>query len=112
MTTCEENYNKHYDYIKHELNKEGKFQKVTKVRILDRFLKKNLITEDFHKKTLQSSIKYDKEEEKNDMIFSLLFSASILTYFLIVFIPEKETFTRILFGIYILIIYVIAILFE
>ena len=111
MTTCEENYNKYYDYIKYELNKEGGFQKVTKVRILDRFLKKNLITEDFHKKTLQSCIQHDREEEKNDMIFSLLFSASILIYFLIVFIPEKETFTRILFGIYILIIYLIALMF-
>lgn len=111
MTTCEEIYNKYYDYIKHELNKEGKFQKVTKVRILDRFLKKNLITEDFHKKKIQSCIKHDLEEEKNDMIFSLLFSASILTLFLILFLPEKETFTRILFGIYILIIYLIALMF-
>jgi hypothetical protein len=111
MTTCEENYNKYYDYIKFELNREGKFQKVTKVRILDRFLKKNLITEDFHKKTIRSCIKHDKEEEKNDMIFALLFSASILTFFLIVFLPEKETFTRILFGIYILIIYLIALMF-
>ena len=111
MTTCEENYNKYYDYIKYELKKEGKFQKVTKVRILDRFLKKNLIAADFHKKTIQSCIKHDSEEEKNDMIFSLLFSASILTYFLIVFIPAKETFTRVLFGIYILIIYLIACLY-
>jgi len=111
MTTCEEIYNKYYDYIKHELNKEGKFQKVTKVRILDRFLEKNLITEDFHKKKIQSCIKHDREEDKNDMIFSLLFSASILTYFLIVFLPEKETFTRILFGIYILIICLIALMF-
>ena len=111
MNTCEENYNKYYDYIKHELNKEGGFQKVTKVRILDRFLNKKLITEEFHKKEIQSCIKHDKEEEKNDMIFSLLFSASILIYFLIVFIPEKETFTRILFGIYILIIYLIALMF-
>lgn len=111
MNTCEENYNKYYDYIKYELNKEGKFQKVTKVRILDRFLKKNLITEDFHKKKIQSCIKHDREEEKNDMIFSLLFSASILTFFLIVFLPEKETFTRILFGFYILIICVIALMF-
>jgi hypothetical protein len=111
MTTCEEIYNKYYDYIKHELNKEGKFQKVTKVRILDRFLEKNLITEDFHKKNLQSCIKHDREEEKNDMIFSLLFSASILTFFLIVFLPEKETFTRILFGFYILIICLISLMF-
>jgi len=111
MTTCEEIYNKYYDYIKHELNMECGFQKVTKVRILDRFLKKNLITEDFHKKTLQSCIKHDKEEEKNDMIFSLLFSASILTFFFIVFLPEKETFTRILFGFYILIICIIALMF-
>jgi len=111
MTTCEENYNKYYDYIKYELNKEGGFQKVTKVRILDRFLKKNLITEDFHKKTLQSCIKHDLEEEKNDMIFSLLFSVSILTFFMIVFLPEKETFTRILFGFYILIICLIARMF-
>ena len=111
MTTCEENYNKYYDYIKYELNKEGGFQKVTKVRILDRFLKKNLITEDFHKKTLQSCIKHDREDEKNDMIFSLLFSVSILTFFMTVFLPEKETFTRILFGFYILIICLIARMF-
>ena len=111
MTTCEEIYNKYYDYIKHELNKEGGFQKVTKVRILDRFLKKNLITEEFHKKIIRTCIKHDREEEKNDMIFSLLFSASILTFFLIVFLPEKETFTRILFGIYILIICLIALMF-
>ena len=111
MNICEENYNKYYDYIKYELNKESKFQKVTKVRILDRLLKKNLITEDFHKKNLQSCIKHDQEEEKNDMIFSLLFSASILTFFLIVVLPEKETFTRILFSIYILIIYLIVLMF-
>src|SRR6056300_2037490 len=111
MTTCEEIYNKYYDYIKQELNKESKFQKVTKVRILDRFLKKNLITEDFHKKKIQSCIKHDREEEKNDMIFSLLFSVSILTFFMIVFLPEKETFTRILFGFYILIICLIARMF-
>lgn len=106
----EENYEYFYDFIKDELSQEG-FQKVTRTRILDRFLDKKLINKKYHKNLLNQAIILDKGDEKNDMISSLLISASVLLFFLIVFIPEKEAFTRILFSMYICCIYLIAYMF-
>lgn len=106
----DKNYKYLYDYIKDELS-QGGFQKVTRVKILDRFLENDLINEGFHKKKFNHAIHEDKKDEKNDMLSSLLISTSILLFFLIVFIPEKESFTRILFSIYIFCIYLIAYMF-
>lgn len=107
----EENYEYFYDDIKRELSHEGGFQKINEVRILDRFLDKKLINKTYHKNILQKSLIQDKKDDKYDMLSSLLISASTLLFFLIVFIPQKESFTRILFGIYIFCIYLIAYLY-
>ena len=104
----EENYGYFYEDIKKELILEGGVQKVTRVRILDRFLKKGYINETYHKNKFKSEIIKDKKEYKYDILSSLLVTSSVLLFFLIVFIPEKEKFTRVLFGIYILCIYLIA----
>lgn len=111
MNTSEKNYKKHYDEIKQEINMEGGFQKVTEVRILDRMLQNSLITEDFHKKKLKTCITQDKYEERNEMLYSLLISASALSFMLLVFVPDDEKFTRVLFSIYIFVVYVIAYLY-
>tara|TARA_B100001287_G_scaffold235975_1_gene208396 strand:- start:161 stop:517 length:357 start_codon:yes stop_codon:yes gene_type:complete len=110
-TQSSENYDYFYDYIKEELKQEDRFQKVTSVRILNRFLEKNLINKEYHKFTLNDCILKDKKCDKYDMLYSLLISSSILLFALIVFIPQSETFIRILFSIYILIIYLIVFLF-
>lgn len=107
----EENYEYFYDDIKHELWEERGFQKVTRNRILDRFLEKGRINQKFHHDILKKAIILDKEDEKYDMLSSLLISTSILLFFLIVFIPEKETFTRTLFSMYIVCIYMLAYVF-
>tara|TARA_B100001248_G_C27397222_1_gene466457 strand:- start:3544 stop:3894 length:351 start_codon:yes stop_codon:yes gene_type:complete len=107
----EENYEYFYDNIKKELSQEGGFQKVTEAKILDRFLDKKLINIKYHKDMLQGAIIVDKKDEKYDMLSSLLISASTLLFFLIVFIPQKESFIRILFGIYIFCIYLLAYMF-
>jgi hypothetical protein len=104
----EENYEYFYDYIKDELSQEERVQKVTRVRILDKFLDKKLINKTYHKNLLKQAILLDKSDDNYDMLSSLLFSASTLLFFLIVFIPEKESFTRLLFSIYICCIYLIA----
>ena len=106
-----ENYEYFYDDIKKELTQEGGFQRVTEVRILDRFLDKKLINKTYHKNILQNSLIQDKKDDKYEMLSSLLISASTLLYFMIVFTPQKESFTRILFGIYIFCIYLIAYMF-
>ena len=106
----EENYEYFYDYIKDELSQE-RFQKATRVKILDRFLDKKLINKTYHKNLLKQAITLDKSDERYDMLSSLLISASVLLFFLIVFIPEKESFTRILFSMYICCIYLIAYMF-
>lgn len=107
----EENYEYFYDDIKKELTQEGGFQRVTEVRILDRFLDKKLINKTYHKYMLQGAIIQDKSDDKYDMLSSLLISASTMLFFLIVFIPQKESFTRIIFGIYIFCIYLVAYMF-
>lgn len=107
----EENYDKLYDFIKNELIKEGGFQKVTNVRILDRFLYMELINKEFHNNIFKTANFQDKQEEKYDMLSSLLLSSGILLFILIFFISENETFIRILFGIYILCIYLLAYVF-
>lgn len=109
--SSEENYHKFYHNIKRKLREEDKFKKITRVRILDKFLEENLITDEFHKKMLKQAILLDKKDDNYDMISSLLVSASTLLFFLIVFIPEKETFTRVLFSVYIFCIYLIAYMF-
>lgn len=104
------NHKYYYDIVS-ELHDESEFQKVTRIRILDRFLEKNLITKDYHKKLIKNAIVLDKSENKYDMLTSLLITASVLLFFLIAFIPDKEAFTRILFGIYIFCIYLVAYLY-
>ena len=106
-----ENYDYFYIKIKKELINEGGFQKVTSVRILNRFLEKGLINKEYHKFLLKDCLLKDKKDDKQDILYSLLVSSSILLFALIVFIPQSETFIRILFGIYILIIYLIIFLF-
>ena len=107
----EENYEYFYDDIKKELTQEGGFQRATEVRILDKFLDKKFINKTYYKNSLKKAIMKDKYYEKQELLSSLLISASILLFFLIAFIPQKETFIRILFGIYILCIYLIAYMF-
>ena len=106
-----ENYNYFYDNIKNELIDERVFQKVTRVRILNRFLDKNLINKEYYNYIIKDCILKDKKDDKYDMLTSLLISSSILLFALIVFIPQSETFIRILFSIYIFIIYILIILF-
>ena len=106
-----ENYVYFYDSIKNELINEGGFQKVSRVRILNRLLEKGLINFDYHNYILKDSILKDKKDYKYDLLNSLLVSSSILLFALIVFIPQSETFIRILFSIYIFIIYILIILF-
>lgn len=106
-----ENYDYFYDSFKKELIHEGGFQKVTRVRILNRFLERGLINKEYHESLLKDCILQDKKDDKYDMLYSLLVSSSILLFALIVFIPRSETFIRILFSIYILIIYIIIFLF-
>lgn len=108
----EENYEYFYDDIKKELTQEGGFQRVNEVRILDRFLDKKLINKTYHKNILQNALIQDRKDDKYDMLSSLLISASTLLFFLIVFIPQKETFIRILFSIYIFCIYLVAYMFH
>tara|TARA_B100002019_G_C21240471_1_gene585231 strand:- start:124 stop:468 length:345 start_codon:yes stop_codon:yes gene_type:complete len=109
--SSEENYHRFYHNINRKLNKEDEFKKVTRVRILDKFLEENLITDEFHKKMLKQAILLDKKDDNYDMLSSLLVSASTLLFFLIVFIPEKESFTRMLFSVYIFCIYLVAYMF-
>tara|TARA_A100001015_G_C14885391_1_gene670190 strand:- start:500 stop:874 length:375 start_codon:yes stop_codon:yes gene_type:complete len=106
-----ENYDYFYDSFKKELLQEGGFQKVTRVRILNRFLEKGLINKEYYKFVLKDCILKDKKDDKYDMLSSLLISTSIILFALIVFIPRSEIFIRILFGVYILIIYLIIFLF-
>ena len=106
-----ENYNYFYDNIKNELIDERVFQKVTRVKILDRFLDKNLINKEYYNYILKDCILKDKKDDKHDMLTSLLISSSILLFALIVFIPQSEIFIRILFSTYIFIIYILLILF-
>ena len=106
-----ENYDYFYDSIKKDLINEGGFQRVTSVRILNKFLNKNLINKEYYNHIIKDCILKDKKDDKHDILYSLLVSSSILLFSLIVFIPQKETFIRILFGIYILIIYLIIFLF-
>lgn len=108
----EENYKYLHEDIKAELVLEAGFQKVTRVKILDNLLKEGHINKTYHKNKLKSEIIKDKKDDKYDMLSSLLISSSILLFFLIVFIPEKDKFIRILFGTYILCIYFIAYLYK
>lgn len=107
----EKNYQCLFENIKEELISKSNFQKVTRVKILDHLLKEGHINKSYHNNKLKSEIIKDKKDNKYDVLSSLLVSSSILLFFLIVFIPEKDKFTRILFGIYILCIYLIAYLY-
>jgi hypothetical protein len=108
----EQNYDLFYEKIKNNLINQGGFQKVTRVRIIDKLLDEEYINHSYHKNLLRTAIIKDKKDEKYDMLSSLLVSSSVLLFFLIVFVPEKETFTRVLFSIYILCIYLIAYMYK
>ena len=107
----EKNYQCLFENIKEELISKSNFQKVTRVKILNHLLKEGYINKTYHKYKLKSEIIKVKKDNNYDVLSALLISSSILLFFLIVFIPEKDKFIRILFGIYILCIYLIAYLY-
>lgn len=103
------NYADFYLTIKDELKTENVFGTVSEVQILDRFLKENLISNEFHKLNLQRCIRWDKENMNKELFISMFISSLLISLIYYYFIPEnKYILFKYCIYIYILIVYYLS----
>jgi hypothetical protein len=106
-----ENYIFFRDKLKTELETTIIF-KVTHVNILDEFIKKELVSSEFHRSKLKECILRDKREETRDMFYSMVIAGLLITTFLIFIVPhDKYYIFKFLYLFYISVIYFLAFLF-
>tara|TARA_B000000532_G_scaffold237071_1_gene224018 strand:- start:3090 stop:3464 length:375 start_codon:yes stop_codon:yes gene_type:complete len=104
-----ENYSDFYITIRNELREENIFHVVTELNILDKFLKENLISEEFHKKNLQRCIKVDKENMNKELFSGMLISSILISGIYCYFVPYNQyLFLKICMLFYLLIIYYLS----
>lgn len=104
-----ENYSDFYTIIKKELNQENILGVVTEVNILDRFLKENLISEDFHKRNLQRCILVDKDYLNKELFFSMFISSILISLIYYYFVASNHyLFFKICMFFYISIVYYLS----
>jgi len=103
------NYSDFYLTIKGELKTENVFGTVSEVQILDRFLKENLISNEFHKLNLQRCIRWDKENMNKDLFISMFISSLLISLIYYYFVHEnKYILFKYCIYIYILIVYYLS----
>lgn len=104
-----ENYSDFYITIRNELREENIFHVVTELNILDKFLKENLISEEFHKKNLQRCIKIDKENMNKELFSGMLISSILISGIYCYFVPYNQyLFLKICMLFYLLIVYYLS----
>jgi hypothetical protein len=107
-----ENYIYFYDQIKKELGGSNIFLNITRVIILDEFYDRNLINKSFHTERLKECIAEDKEEELKDLYHSMIVAGTLMTFIFIFYLPSDNYYLfRIMYYIYLAVIYYIAFLF-
>ena len=110
----QENYSKYKDDIFKELTMNN--FSVTRTMIIEKMHNKNLINHKFYKKKIESARNKDKIDEYNSMRFSFTISSSlylsiILTIFGIYPILFNNLFIRVIYILYLLLLYVITIIY-
>jgi uncharacterized membrane protein len=104
-----ENYSDFYITIINELREENIFHVVTESNILDKFLKENLISEEFHKKNIQRCIKVDKENMNKELFSGMLISSILISGIYCYFVPYNQyLFLKICMLLYLLIVYYLS----
>ena len=105
----QENYSDFYITIRNELREENIFHVVTELNILDKFLKENLISVEFHKKNLQRCIKVDKENMNKELFSGMFISSILISCIYCYFVPYNQyLFLKICMLFYLLIVYYLS----
>jgi len=111
LNQSQENFTFFRDIVKTELEMAIIF-KVTHVNVLDEFLKRELVSSEFHKLKLREYILEDRREETRDLFYSMVVAGLLITSFLIFIVPQDKYYIfRFLYLLYISIIYFLAFLF-
>jgi len=111
LNQSQENFTFFRDIVKTELEMAIIF-KVTHVNVLDEFLKRELVSSEFHKLKRRECILEDRREETRDMFYSMVVAGLLITSFLIFIVPQDKYYIfRFLYLLYISIIYFLAFLF-
>ena len=106
-----ENYDYFHAEIKKELSDTNVYLKITRVIVIDEFLRRELISQEFHKTMIGKIIIADKKTQMKDLFYSMLFSGIIITYFMIYIISPGEYYLfRILCIFYISVIFYILVI--
>ena len=111
LNQSQENFTFFRDIVKTELEMAIIF-KVTHVNVLDEFLKRELVSSEFHKLKLREYILEDRREETRDLFYSMVVAGLLITSLLIFIVPQDKYYIfRFLYLLYISIIYFLAFLF-
>ena len=111
LNQSQENFTFFRDIVKTELEMAIIF-KVTHVNVLDEFLKRELVSSEFHKLKLRECSLEDRREETRDLFYSMVVAGLLITSLLIFIVPQDKYYIfRFLYLLYISIIYFLAFLF-
>ena len=106
----EENYD--YFHGRYKEEHENPFVRVTHVSVLDEFLKKELVSRDFHKHMLKECIYLDKKEEHWDLCVSMMISSFIMSLFSVFIVPLDQYYLfKLSYYLYLFTVYFITVLF-
>jgi len=107
-----ENYDYYYYDIKQILDKDNIIKCTTEIMILDEFILKNLINEDFYNDNKSDCIKKDKKDKYRDFYYSLLCSSTLLTLlFCFNLYKEQNKILKYIYISYLLIVYLLTYMF-
>ena len=105
FTQSSENYEYLFNRVKVSVEEKNIHLKVTSVIVLDEFLKKELISGEFHRLKIKECLRNDKAEEKVELFWSMMIAALIMMYIMMYMIPTGQYYLfKFFFDIYISII--------
>ena len=105
------NYMNYMDSVKDDLKFMHPHIKITNTRTIDELYDRHLINKDFYKEKRRRLYKEDKDEELQEMIYSMGFAAIIMTIFMSFLPPNDFYLLKPFYFLYLFVIYSLALLF-
>lgn len=105
------NYMNYMDSVKDDLKFMYPHTKITNTRTIDELYDRHLINKDFYKEKRRKLYKEDKDDELQEMIYSMSFAAIIMTLFINFISSEDFSLLKPFYFLYLFTIYSLTMLF-
>ena len=105
------NFMNYMDSVKDDLKFMYPHTKITNTRTIDELYDRHLINKDFYKEKRKRLYKEDKDDELQEMIYSMSFAAIIMTLFINFLTPNEFSLLKPFYFLYLFTIYILTMLF-